>query len=252
VRVRSESRIQREAIERDVEALDDAQQASRRAAAGRIARLDGHTKLSHQRDARVQNQTRARLLEEEHEEIASSSEAFPPTITPLTLRTCTKEYYQILETGSKRDLCASCGTLFEEDSLCQIATDEPHVSGKLSSLDRCGIKEGSVSLCTGCGTSLRRNKVPKFSASNHINTTLCQEYPPELEGLTYIEECVIALAHPIGAIIKLTSGGRSAGIEHYTSLNVQLGRIRSLAGLWLREPIQLADVPEQARPCVTC
>jgi hypothetical protein len=34
--------------------------------------------------------------------------------------------------------------------------------------------------------------------------------------------------------------------KHYTSLNVQLGRIKSLAGLWLREPIQLADV--QSRP----
>ena len=186
-RIRSESRIQREAIGRDIEALAD---------------------------ARVQDQTRARLLEEEHDRITTASEVFPPTITPSILRTCTKEYYQILETGSKRDLCVSCGTLFEEASLCQVATDEPHVSAKLSSLDRCGIKEGSVSLCIGCDTSLRRNKVPKFSASNHVNTTLCQEYPPELEGLTYIEECVIALAHPIGAIIKLTSGGRSAGIEY--------------------------------------
>jgi hypothetical protein len=39
-------------------------------------------------------------------------------------------------------------------------------------------------------------------------------YPLELEGLTYIEECVIALAHPIGAIVKLTGGGRSSGIEY--------------------------------------
>ena len=34
--------------------------------------------------------------------------------------------------------------------------------------------------------------------------------------------------------------------KHYTSLNVQLGRVRSLAGLWLQELIKLADV--QCRP----
>ena len=213
-RVRSESRIQREAIEDDIEELDAAQQPSRQQAIERRTRLGGKARASHKKDARVQYQTQARLLEEEHEEITVASGAFPLTITPSILRTCTKEYYQILETGSKRDLCASCGTLFEENSLCQVGTDEPHISATLSPLDSCGIKESSVSLCTECDMSLRRNKVPKFSASNHINTTLCQEYPPELEGLTYIEECVIALAHPIGAIIKLTSGGRSAGIEY--------------------------------------
>ena len=105
-----------------------------------IASFGGKAKASHNKDARVQDQTRARLLEEEHEEITAASEAFPQTITPSILRTCTKEYYQILETGSKRDLCASCGTLFEEDSLCEVATGEPHVSEKLSSLDGCGIK----------------------------------------------------------------------------------------------------------------
>ena len=36
--------------------------------------------------------------------------------------------------------------------------------------------------------------------------------------------------------------------EHkkWTSINVQLGRLRSLAGVWLREPVTLADV--QASP----
>jgi hypothetical protein len=34
--------------------------------------------------------------------------------------------------------------------------------------------------------------------------------------------------------------------KHYTSLNVQLGRVKSFAGVWLREPIQLSDV--QSRP----
>jgi len=157
--IRSESRIQREAIERNIEALDAAQQASRQEAARRNGRIGGQV-YSLQR---VQKNRWTRLLEEEHKEIATASEAFPPTITPTILRTCTKEYYQILETGSKRDLCASCGSLFEKASLCEVATDEPHISTKLSSLDSCGIKNGSVSLCNECDMSLRRNRVSKFS-----------------------------------------------------------------------------------------
>ena len=38
--------------------------------------------------------------------------------------------------------------------------------------------------------------------------------------------------------------------KHYTSLNVQLGRITSLAGLWLREPIQLSDVQYKPDPAL--
>ena len=51
-----------------------------------------------------------------------------------------------------------------------------------------------MTFCNGCEISLRKNKIPKFSAMNFVNITLCQAYPAELEGLTYIEECVIALA----------------------------------------------------------
>ena len=157
---------------------------------------------------------RARLLEKEHSRITAVSEAFPPIITPSILRKCAREYYQILETGSKREPCASCGVLFETASLCQVTKEEPYISANLSYLDRCGIEEGIVTVCNECKVSLQENRAPKFSGSNFINTTLCQAYPPELEGLTYIEECVIALAHPIGAIVKLTSGGRSSGIEY--------------------------------------
>ena len=158
--------------------------------------------------------TRLRLLEEEHLKIAVASEAFPPIITPSILRKCTKEYYQILETGFRWESCASCGVLWERASLFQVTREEPYISANLSYLDRCGIKEGLVTLCNECKVSLLENKVPKFSGRNFMNTTLCQAYPLELEGLTYIEECVIALAHPIGAIIKLTGGGRSSGIEY--------------------------------------
>ncbi|KIM98202.1 hypothetical protein OIDMADRAFT_31037 [Oidiodendron maius Zn] len=158
--------------------------------------------------------TRLRLLEEEHSRIAVASEAFPPIIISSILRKCTKEYYQILETGSRRESCASCGVLLETGSLFQVTKEEPYISANLSYLDSCRIRESLVTLCNECKISLRENKAPKFSGNNFINTTLCQAYPVELEGLTYIEECVIVLAYSIAAIVKLTSGGRLSGIEY--------------------------------------
>jgi hypothetical protein len=71
-----------------------------------------------------------------------------------------------------------------------------------------------VTLCAECDSAIRTKRIPKFSGSNYANTTLCQEYPSALMSLTYVEECVIALAHPIGAVLKLTGRGRSSGIEY--------------------------------------
>jgi hypothetical protein len=79
-----------------MEAVDAAQQASRQEAAQRNSSI-GSQVFS---PRRVQKKRRTRLFEEEHEEIAPASEAFPPTITPIILRTCTKEYYHILKTRS--------------------------------------------------------------------------------------------------------------------------------------------------------
>jgi hypothetical protein len=71
--------------------------------------------------------TRLRLLEEEHLKITVASEAFPPIITPSILRKCTKEYYQIFETRSRRESCASCGVLWETASLFQVTREEPYI-----------------------------------------------------------------------------------------------------------------------------
>jgi hypothetical protein len=43
----------------------------------------------------------------------------------------------------------------------------------------------------------------------------CDRYPSELEDLTYVEECVLARQHPIGAILKLRPGNRHCPINYY-------------------------------------
>jgi hypothetical protein len=59
-----------------------------------------------------------------------------------------------------------------------------------------------------------RSTIPKFSAKNPVNVTLCQNYPSALEGLTLTEENAIAGCHPLGLIVNLRPGGRLSSISH--------------------------------------
>jgi hypothetical protein len=142
------------------------------------------------------------------------SKDFPPKIEATTLRTCTKEYYQILEKESKQSPCALCGSLLQDVRLRRVGIDEDYISPYLPTFDHCGIDDDYIFLCPECDSSIRKRIAPKFSAANYVNTSFCDTYPVELKGLTYIEECVLALAHPIGALIKLTGGGRSLGVKY--------------------------------------
>jgi hypothetical protein len=65
-------------------------------------------------------------------------------------------------------------------------------------LDKCGFVSGGYQLCGSCFDTLKKGKIPKFSAMNGVNVTTCQDYPPELEHLTLTEEYAIARSHPIG------------------------------------------------------
>ncbi|KAJ5370017.1 uncharacterized protein N7496_006109 [Penicillium cataractarum] len=81
-------------------------------------------------------------------------------------------------------------------------------------LDHCGRHEQSWSLCSPCHRALGRAAIPKFSAKNLVNVTLCQNYPSPLEDLTLTEEYAIARCHPLGLIVKLRPGGRLSSINH--------------------------------------
>lgn len=57
--------------------------------------------------------------------------------------------------------------------------------------------------------------IPKFSAKNLVNVTLCQDYPSALEDLTLTEEYLIAMCHPLGVVLKLRPGGRSSPVNYH-------------------------------------
>jgi len=64
--------------------------------------------------------------------------------------------------------------------------------------------ENTWDICSTCHGSLIYFRIPKFSCENRINDTLCQDYPSVLDGLTHVEECLIArYHHPLGVILKL-------------------------------------------------
>jgi hypothetical protein len=74
-------------------------------------------------------------------------------------------------------------------------------------LDNCGMVNGAYQVCQTCLNAFNGGRIPKFSALNAVNVTMCQNYPAELEDLTLMEEYTIARCHPIGAILKLKPNG---------------------------------------------
>lgn len=82
-------------------------------------------------------------------------------------------------------------------------------------LDDCGIHGNLCDICSICHAALLRGTVPKFSAGNQINVTLCQHYPPVLEGLTLAEESFIAKSHPVGLVVKIRPGGHPSDVSYH-------------------------------------
>ena len=58
-------------------------------------------------------------------------------------------------------------------------------------LDNCGMVDCSYQVCHTCLNAFNGGRIPKFSSSNAVNVTMCQNYPVELEDLTLMEEYAI-------------------------------------------------------------
>jgi uncharacterized protein DUF6570 len=121
-----------------------------------------------------------------------------------------------MDSTSSQCVCASCGEFVLSADICAIENDDSrlHVIGH-NNLDCCARHGTSWDICRYCLAALSQSTIPKFSASNRINVTVCQDYPSALEGLTTVEECLIARCHPVGAIFKLRPGGRASPVNYY-------------------------------------
>ena len=151
-----------------------------------------------------------RLLEDEFKMREAASEAFPPEISYSHIRTSIGKYEDEMSAAPKRSVCCCCGKFVSTADIYQIDDANYSILPLQGSLDYCGRHENTWNFCASCNAALSRGNVPKLSAKNLINVTMCQHYPPALEDLTTIEECLIAKCHPVGTILKLRPGGYSS------------------------------------------
>jgi hypothetical protein len=149
------------------------------------------------------------LLEYEFRLRETASEEFPPGIAASHIRSSIGRYEDEMSAASERSICCSCGIFVPTGDIYNMDDRHGFIQLQEGRLDECGHHESSWDLCRFCYTDIRKWKIPKFSAANSINVTMCQQYPSALEDLTAVEECLIAKCHPIGTILKLRPGGHS-------------------------------------------
>jgi hypothetical protein len=144
------------------------------------------------------------LVEEEFKLCETASQEFPPEISSSHIRSAISRYEDEMVAASERSICCSCGSFVQTRAIRKIGEEDDAIRLLEGRLDQCGHHESSYEFCTSCHTALMGQKIPKFSAANSVNVTMCQHYPSALEDLTAVEESLIAKSHPV----KGTSHGR--------------------------------------------
>jgi hypothetical protein len=148
------------------------------------------------------------LLRDEYESRITGMSAFPPSILSSHIRTSVARYQEEFSAATDRAVCCSCGKLVRLTDY-QISSEDPLLQTLAGTLDDCGRHGSFCDLCSLCHAALARGTIPKFSARNLVNVSLCQHYPQELEDLTLLEEYLIAKCHPVGWSSCQTTAGRS-------------------------------------------
>ena len=152
------------------------------------------------------------LLEEEFKRREKASQEFPPEISSSHIRTAVSRYEDEMLAATERSICSCCGRFVSSADIYQVSDQDDRLHQM--DLDQCGFHENSWDFCRLCYTAISQRRVPKFSASNFVNVTMCQDYPSALEDLTAVEECLIARCHPVGTVLKLRPGGRASPTNH--------------------------------------
>lgn len=154
------------------------------------------------------------LLCDEYDRHVVASRSFPPDISASDIRKSVSRYDEETSTAAKASVCGSCGRFVLHADIHHMDDEDPLLLPLSGLLDHCGRHARSWTLCSSCHRALSRAAIPKFSAKNLVNVTLCQNYPSVLEGLTLTEEYAIARCHPVGLIVKLRPGGRWSSVSH--------------------------------------
>jgi len=169
-----------------------------------------------------------RSLIDDYKKRKAATARFPPKITSVHIGTAMRRYEQVVQNACAdvETSCASCGEFMSNAGSELIPVGDDRLRSMKSTegavqLDNCNIMDGSYRICPACFDVCSSDLIPKFSALNTVNVTMCQQYPIELEGLTLMEEYAIARSHPIGTILKL----RPNGVRNPTAYNGIRGHI---------------------------
>lgn len=150
------------------------------------------------------------FLRQEHESRVHASQIFPPQVSESHIRLSVARFETIMGLARQDLPCASCGRLIPSTDARQVIEGDSLLKPLEGFLDCCGYKDGFCTLCSACYAALLRGSVPRFSAKNNINVTLCQHYPDALKDLSLTEESLIAASHPVGVVVKLRPGGQTS------------------------------------------
>lgn len=155
------------------------------------------------------------FLRREYESRVHASHVFPPQISPSHIRISIARFENDMAIASRDATCSSCGKLVPSHDIRQFLDRDPLLQPLEGFLDICGRSNGFWNLCSMCHAALLRGSVPKFSAKNNVNITLCQDYPCALKDLTLTEEYLVAKSHPVGVVIKLRPGGQTSPANYH-------------------------------------
>ena len=174
----------------------------------------------------VTNCLRLKEFDDKFAELLQQEEQFPPELPDM--KTLYSNFYNEMTDLAKNLVCASCGCIdhridkFEELSIVDTSLRHLHVdpsivpfsfSSGISRLDEqnimidpSGIIQGppgdinSLLICRSCQRSLENGVRPPESLANY---RWIGAVPPQLQGLTWIEELLIARSHLTGRIVRL-------------------------------------------------
>jgi len=130
------------------------------------------------------------FLEDEFKQRETSSQEFPPEIFSSHIRSSISRYEDEMSAASERVICCCCGGFVPKENVHEIGDQDDFILQEQSRLDQCGHHKSSWVFCRFCYTAIRHWKIPKFSAANFANVTMCQFYPSALEDLTAVEDCL--------------------------------------------------------------
>ncbi len=153
-----------------------------------------------------------------YESRKTAASFFPLTLSNHTTQIAIGRFQSHIDNvlTNTKDVCAHCGLFIVSKNLQRLhyghrillATFESFIPLE-STLDNCGRRGYEFLFCKTCYRRILESNPPKFDFTSQINVCECQSYSAVHDGHTLVEEAVIARAHRVISILKLSPAAAS-------------------------------------------